>query len=60
MNDSTSSSKETKHVVRSESDGGLPGLEFDDPQKAATRASELNDEHGLPDDHEVIEEVNDV
>lgn len=53
-------SGERKHVVRSETDGGYPGLEFDDAADAEQRAAELNKEHGLPTDHKVVEEVDHV
>jgi len=46
----------TDFVVRSESDGGCPGLRFDDKARAQSRRDELNDEFGLPNDHRVVEE----
>jgi hypothetical protein len=47
----------TVYVVRSELDGGAPGYEYGGEDAASDRASKLNDEHGLPDDHTVHEEV---
>jgi len=50
---------DTVYVVRSGVDGGAPGFRFDDRDIAERRAAELNDEHGLPEDHTVHEEDSD-
>jgi len=44
------------YVIRSEIDNGHPGYKYEDEQVARERCAELNDETGVPSDHEVFVE----